>query len=97
MPLCSSKDIQKSALKELASGLEWNDPWHLNVIPQPEDRRKLFLILFKIAQETHLPLMPYFQDYELVSILDKFTLLRSLKLRHFITDNSVTHIYWTLS
>lgn len=69
MPLCSPKDIQKSALKELASGLEWNDPWHLNVIPQPEDRRKLFLILFKIAQETHLPLMPYFQDYELVSIV----------------------------
>ncbi|KAH8388320.1 hypothetical protein KR093_003853 [Drosophila rubida] len=61
------ENLQKSADKELASGLEWNDPWHLNVLPQPEERRKLCLILLKIAQETHLPLMPYFQDYELVA------------------------------
>jgi len=62
-----SSDLHKSAEKELASGLEWNDPWHLNVIPQPEERRKICLILLKIAKENHLPLMPYFQDYELVS------------------------------
>ncbi|TDG51444.1 hypothetical protein AWZ03_002239 [Drosophila navojoa] len=62
-----SENLSKTADKELATGLEWNDPWHLNVIVQPEERRKLCLILFKIAKETHLPLMPYFQDYELVS------------------------------
>ncbi|EDV92987.1 uncharacterized protein LOC6563620 [Drosophila grimshawi] len=62
-----NENLHKSANKELASGLEWNDPWHLNVIPQPEERRKLCLILFKIAKETHLPLMPYFQDYELIA------------------------------
>ncbi|EDW67374.1 uncharacterized protein [Drosophila virilis] len=62
-----NENLHKSADKELASGLEWNDPYHLNLIPQPEDRRKLCLILFKIAKETHLPLMPYFQDYELIS------------------------------
>ncbi|XP_064553144.1 LOW QUALITY PROTEIN: uncharacterized protein LOC135438677 [Drosophila montana] len=62
-----NENLHKSADKELASGLEWNDPYHLNLIPQPEDRRKLCLILFKIARETHLPLMPYFQDYELIS------------------------------
>ncbi|XP_030370980.1 uncharacterized protein LOC115621463 [Scaptodrosophila lebanonensis] len=61
------EDLHRSAKKELVTSLEWNDPWHLNVIPQPEERRKLFLILLKIAQETHLPLMPYFQDYELVA------------------------------
>ncbi|KAL7730468.1 hypothetical protein ACLKA6_000475 [Drosophila palustris] len=61
------ENLQKSSDKELASGLEWNDPWHLNVIPQPEERRKICLILLKIARENHLPLMPYFQDYELVA------------------------------
>ncbi|XP_033149875.1 uncharacterized protein LOC108601541 [Drosophila busckii] len=62
-----NENLGKSAGKEICSGLEWNDPWHLNVIPKPEERRKLCLILIKIAKETHLPLMPYFQDYELIA------------------------------
>ncbi|XP_053950667.1 uncharacterized protein LOC128858424 [Anastrepha ludens] len=53
--------------KDLATGLEWNDPMHFNVIPRPEDRRRLCLILIKIAQFSNLPLFPYFQDYEIVS------------------------------
>uniref|UniRef100_A0A034VES4 Uncharacterized protein n=1 Tax=Bactrocera dorsalis TaxID=27457 RepID=A0A034VES4_BACDO len=53
--------------KDLATGLEWNDPMHINVIPRPEDRRRLCLILIKIAQFCNLPLFPYFQDYEIVS------------------------------
>ncbi|XP_004533214.1 uncharacterized protein LOC101452318 [Ceratitis capitata] len=53
--------------KDLATGLEWNDPMQINVIPRPEDRRRLCLILIKIAQYSNLPLFPYFQDYEIVS------------------------------
>lgn len=56
--------------KDLATGLEWNDPLHVNIIERPEDRRKLCLILIKIAQVSHLPLLPYFQDYELVSVVN---------------------------
>ncbi|EDW84080.1 uncharacterized protein Dwil_GK13946 [Drosophila willistoni] len=62
-----SETLNSSAKKDFSSGLEWNDPWHMNVITQPEDRRRLCLILYKIAKETHLPLMPYFQDYELIA------------------------------
>ncbi|EDW24146.1 GL23541 [Drosophila persimilis] len=62
-----SETLHKSAKTDLATGLEWNDPWHVNVIPQPEDRRRLCLILLKIAQEANIPLMPYFQDYELIA------------------------------
>ncbi|KAH8294267.1 hypothetical protein KR054_010139 [Drosophila jambulina] len=62
-----SETLHKPGKTDLASGLEWNDPWHVNVIPHPEDRRRLCLILMKIAQATHIPLMPYFQDYELIA------------------------------
>ncbi|KAH8381954.1 hypothetical protein KR009_001125 [Drosophila setifemur] len=62
-----SETLHKTPKTDLATGLEWNDPWHINVIPHPEDRRKLCLILLKIAQEIHIPLMPYFQDYELIA------------------------------
>ncbi|XP_020810227.1 uncharacterized protein LOC110185617 [Drosophila serrata] len=62
-----SETLHKPAKTDLATGLEWNDPWHVNVIPHPEDRRRLCLILMKIAQATHIPLMPYFQDYELIA------------------------------
>ena len=60
---------ESNAEKDLATGLEWNDPLHVNIIERPEDRRKLCLILIKIAQILHLPLLPYFQDYELVSFI----------------------------
>ncbi|XP_017084480.2 uncharacterized protein LOC108116890 [Drosophila eugracilis] len=62
-----SETLHKTAKSDLATGLEWNDPWHVNVIPQPEDRRRLCLILIKIAQLCNIPLMPYFQDYELIA------------------------------
>uniref|UniRef100_A0A1A9VKK1 EF-hand domain-containing protein n=1 Tax=Glossina austeni TaxID=7395 RepID=A0A1A9VKK1_GLOAU len=62
-----SENHDKSQKKDLATGLEWNDPMHVNVIPRPEDRRQLCLVLIKIALVSHLPLKPYFQDYELVS------------------------------
>lgn len=44
---------------------------HINVIARPEDRRRLCLILIKIAQFSNLPLFPYFQDYEIVSFVKK--------------------------
>lgn len=50
----------------MATGLEWNDPLHVNTLERAEDRRQLCLILIKIAQVLNLPLQPYFQDYELV-------------------------------
>ncbi|XP_067627321.1 uncharacterized protein [Eurosta solidaginis] len=53
--------------KDLVTGLEWNDPMHINVIARPEDRRRLCLLLIKISQCINLPLLPYFQDYEIVS------------------------------
>ncbi|XP_073820133.1 uncharacterized protein [Musca autumnalis] len=62
-----NEDPNKTEHKDIATGLEWNDPMHVNVIPRPEDRRQLCLILIKIAQFAHLPLMPYFQDYEFIS------------------------------
>ncbi|XP_017001303.2 uncharacterized protein [Drosophila takahashii] len=62
-----SETLHKTAKTDLATGLEWNDPWHVNVVPQPEDRRRLCLILVKIAQLINIPLMPYFQDYELIA------------------------------
>lgn len=58
----------KSNKRNLSSGLEWNDPMHINVIPRPEERRQLCLTLIKIAKITYLPLEPYFQDYELVRL-----------------------------
>ncbi|XP_058985391.1 uncharacterized protein LOC101892754 isoform X1 [Musca domestica] len=64
--VCNEERLKKDA-GDIASGLEWIDPMHVNVIPRPEDRRQLCLILIKIAQFAHLPLMPYFQDYELIS------------------------------
>lgn len=63
-------EVKYEMNKGLATGLEWNDPLHVNIINRPEDRRQLCLILIKIAQMINLPLSPYFQDYELV----KFTL-----------------------
>ncbi|XP_037810226.1 uncharacterized protein LOC119602666 [Lucilia sericata] len=64
--VCGENDDKKLE-KGLATGLEWNDNLHVNVIDRPEERRQLCLILIKIAQILNLPLMPYFQDYELIS------------------------------
>ncbi|KAH8273151.1 hypothetical protein KR018_006862 [Drosophila ironensis] len=62
-----SETLHKVPKTDMVTGLEWNDPWHVNVIPRPEDRRKICIILIKIAQASHIPLMPYFQDYELIA------------------------------
>lgn len=54
---------------DLVSGLEWEDPLHVNRISESEHRR-LCVLLTKIAQSVRLRelvLRPYFQDYELIS------------------------------
>lgn len=54
--------------KPLVTGLEWEDPLHVNRISGTEHRR-LSLILTQIAvliNKRKLVLRPYFQDYELV-------------------------------
>ncbi|XP_037953319.1 uncharacterized protein LOC119683610 [Teleopsis dalmanni] len=48
-------------------GAELNDPMHVNIIAHPEERRRLFILLAKIARINHLPLEPYFQDYLYIS------------------------------
>ncbi|XP_075148195.1 uncharacterized protein LOC142222120 [Haematobia irritans] len=78
--------------KDIATGLEWNDPMHVNVIPRPEERRQLCLILIKIAQFAHLPLLPYFQDYEMISQnVGTITVSHFSRVLHFmkipISDN----------
>ncbi|XP_071455761.1 uncharacterized protein [Hetaerina americana] len=55
--------------ESLSSGLEWNDPYHVNQLGQYEEKR-VQILLSKIA--THLKkkcilLRPYFQDYELIA------------------------------
>lgn len=71
MYYCIATAAASTNKKDLATGLEWNDPMHINVIPRPEDRRRLCLILIKIAQFSNLPLFPYFQDYEIVSFVPR--------------------------
>lgn len=54
--------------KPLVTGLEWEDPLHVNVLSATELRR-LCLIITQIAvliNKRKLVLRPYFQDYELV-------------------------------
>ncbi|XP_069672044.1 uncharacterized protein [Periplaneta americana] len=53
----------------LVTGLEWEDPFHVNSLSVLEERR-LHLLLSKIASLVNLRkliLRPYFQDYELIS------------------------------
>nr|XP_003701096.1 PREDICTED: uncharacterized protein LOC100876752 [Megachile rotundata]XP_012135529.1 PREDICTED: uncharacterized protein LOC100876752 [Megachile rotundata]XP_012135530.1 PREDICTED: uncharacterized protein LOC100876752 [Megachile rotundata] len=55
--------------KPLVTGLEWEDPEHVNRLSATE-YRKLCLILTQIAvlvTKRRLVLRPYFQDYELIS------------------------------
>ncbi|XP_046608856.1 uncharacterized protein LOC124299634 [Neodiprion virginianus] len=55
--------------KSLVTGLEWEDPLHVNRLSHTEHRR-LSLIITQIAvliNKRKLILRPYFQDYELVS------------------------------
>ncbi|XP_078046729.1 uncharacterized protein LOC144475059 [Augochlora pura] len=55
--------------KPLITGLEWEDPEHVNRL-SPTEYRKLCLILTQIAvlvNKRRLILRPYFQDYELIS------------------------------
>lgn len=54
--------------KPLITGLEWEDPLHVNVLSCTETR-KLNLIITQIAvlvNKRKIALRPYFQDYELV-------------------------------
>lgn len=54
----------------LVTGLEWEDPEHVNRISATE-HRKLCLVLTQIAvliNKRRLVLRPYFQDYELVCV-----------------------------
>lgn len=41
---------------------------HVNLLHNNREKRKLCLILIKIAQIPYMPLMPYFQDYEVVNV-----------------------------
>ncbi|CAL7935870.1 unnamed protein product [Xylocopa violacea] len=55
--------------KPLVTGLEWEDPDHVNRI-SPSEHRRLCLILTQIAvlvNKRRLILRPYFQDYELIA------------------------------
>lgn len=50
------------------TGLEWEDPLHVNILNDTETR-KLNLIITRIAvliNKRKIVLRPYFQDYELV-------------------------------
>lgn len=54
----------------LVTGLEWEDPLHVNRLSISEERR-LNILLTKIAALVNfrkIILRPYFQDYELVNI-----------------------------
>ncbi|XP_055847317.1 uncharacterized protein LOC129913017 [Episyrphus balteatus] len=52
--------------KDTVHGLEWNDPMHVNPVTDDE-KRQLCILLMKIAKTSIIPLLPYFQDYELVT------------------------------
>ncbi|XP_076248190.1 uncharacterized protein LOC143188044 [Calliopsis andreniformis] len=55
--------------KPLVTGLEWEDPDHVNRLSATE-HRKLCLIITQIAvlvKDRRLVLRPYFQDYELIA------------------------------
>ncbi|XP_047366820.1 uncharacterized protein LOC124955844 [Vespa velutina] len=63
----SVPDFSKN--KPLVTGLEWEDPLHVNVLSATE-LRKLCLIITQIAvliNKRKLVLRPYFQDYELIA------------------------------
>ncbi|KAF7987466.1 hypothetical protein HCN44_003228 [Aphidius gifuensis] len=63
----------KLAEKPLITGLEWQDPDHVNRLSKTE-LRKLKLIITQIAinvNKRKIALRPYFQDYEL-DLLDQF-------------------------
>ena len=67
MPTSAVPDFGKN--ESLVTGLEWEDPFHVNALSVAEERR-LQILLTKIAtivNERKLILRPYFQDYELVS------------------------------
>ncbi|XP_014603469.1 PREDICTED: uncharacterized protein LOC106786514 [Polistes canadensis] len=58
-----------SGNKPFVTGLEWEDPLHVNVLSSTE-LRKLSLIITRIAvlvNKRKLVLRPYFQDYELIA------------------------------
>ncbi|XP_018398309.1 PREDICTED: uncharacterized protein LOC108776253 [Cyphomyrmex costatus] len=55
--------------KTLVTGLEWEDPLHINVLSGTETR-KLNLVITQIAilvSKRKIDLWPYFQDYELIA------------------------------
>lgn len=64
--ICSTENPRE---KEFVTGLEWEDPMHINVVTPPE-HRQITMILTKIANTVRIReivLKPYFQDYENVS------------------------------
>lgn len=74
---------QFGANKPIVTGLEWEDPMHVNRLSISEERR-LNILLTKIASVVNMKKMilrPYFQDYELVS-----------DLSILLTANSITNL-----
>lgn len=64
--ICSTENPRE---KEFVTGLEWEDPMHINVLTPPE-HRQITMILTKIANSVRIReivMKPYFQDYENVS------------------------------
>ncbi|KAF7382800.1 hypothetical protein HZH66_013202 [Vespula vulgaris] len=74
LQMCREITIEENSRSEnknkpLVTGLEWEDPLHVNVLSATE-LRKLCLIITHIAVQINkrkLVLRPYFQDYELIA------------------------------
>lgn len=65
--MCTAPDMKRYG--PLITGLEWEDPYHVNSLSMSEERR-IMLLLTKIAtlvKARDLVLLPHFQDYEIVS------------------------------
>ncbi|XP_046666960.1 uncharacterized protein LOC124358706 [Homalodisca vitripennis] len=71
----------------LVSGLEWEDPYHVNSLSVPEERR-IMLLLTKIAtlvKARDLVLLPHFQDYEIIAKNDgTITISHFARVLHFL-------------
>lgn len=74
------------------TGLEWEDPLHVNVLSGTETR-KLNLIITQIAvlvSKKKIVLRPYFQDYELVRSR------HTASLNYYIIYDIITFIIYSL-
>lgn len=74
--------------KNWVSGLEWEDPLHVNRLSESEERRVKLLItkIAALVNMRRLVLRPYFQDYELVMLLI-FSFIYS---RYFILNSNTS-------